>query len=283
MAATTRERWSARAIAARRRAARQREASPSVQEIGLLFGFAADAMVAAWTSVVSRRFAWREALLQAQFLAAVCSAPAVLVMLPLGVVVGVVVASLAAQVGAEIYSGAVVGLVIVGQIGPLVAALIIAGVGGSAMTADLGARKIREETDALEVMGVSVLERLVVPRIVAAIIVTMLLTSLVMALGVGASFVFQVAVMDVTAGAFLGTMTDFADLPDFIAAQVKAIAFAVLSATVCCSKGLTAQGGPGGVGTAVNEAVVVAFILVFFANVGIGEVYALLTPEGGGL
>ncbi|MDV6013763.1 ABC transporter permease [Haloechinothrix sp. LS1_15] len=282
MAAAT-ERWSARAIAARRKAAKQREISPSVLELGLLFGFAADTAVAVWTSITRRRFAWRETLLQLQFLAAVTSVPAVLVMLPLGVVVGVVVASLAAQVGAEIYSGAVVGLVIVGQIAPLVAALMIAGVGGSAMTADLGARKIREETDAMEVMGISVLERLVVPRIVAAIAVTMLLTSLVMALGVSASFVFQVTVMGVTPGAFLGTLTDFAGLPDFLAAQAKAIAFAVLAATVCCAKGLTAKGGPGGVGMAVNEAVVLAFILVFFANVGIGEVYALITPEGGGL
>ncbi|MBA0127332.1 phospholipid/cholesterol/gamma-HCH transport system permease protein [Haloechinothrix alba] len=277
------ERWSARAILARRKAARQRDISPSVLELGLLFGFAADTVVAVWTSIARRRFAWRETLVQLQFLAAVCSIPAVLVMLPLGVVVGVVVASLAAQVGAEIYSGAVVGLVIVGQIAPLVAALMIAGAGGSAMTADLGARKIRDETDAMEVMGVSVLERLVVPRLVAAVIVTMLLTSLVMALGIGASFAFQVAVMDVSPGAFLDTMTDFAGLPDFIAAQVKAIAFAVSTAIVCCAKGLTAKGGPGGVGTAVNEAVVLAFILVFFANVGIGEVYALITPEGGGL
>jgi phospholipid/cholesterol/gamma-HCH transport system permease protein len=150
------------------------------------------------------------------------------------------------------------------------------------MTADLGSRKIRDEIDALEVMGISVLERLVVPRIFAAVVVTMLLTSLVMTLGIGASFLFQVNAMDVTAGSFLETMTAFATINDFIVAQIKAILFGIVSSIACCSKGLTAKGGAGGVGIAVNEAVVMAFIFVFFVNVGVGEVYALIVPPGGG-
>lgn len=279
----TAERWSARALARRKTAPKNKKISPSVLEVGLLFGFVADTIIATWTSITRRKFSVHEFLSQLQFLAAVCSVPAVLVMIPFGVVVGVIVGSLAAQVGAENYSGAVVAMLIVGQAAPLVAALMIAGVGGSAMTADLGSRKIRDETDALEVMGISVLERLVVPRVFAAVIVTMLLTSLVMAIGIGASFLFQVSAMDVTAGSFLTTMTDFAHLSDFVVAQIKAIAFAVLSSLVCCAKGLTAKGGPGGVGIAVNEAVVLAFMLVFFANVGIGEVYALVSPPGGGI
>lgn len=278
----TAERWSARALQRRKTEAKAKKISPSVLEVGLLFGFVADTLIATWTSIARRKFSVHEFLSQLQFLAAVCSIPAILVMIPFGVVVGVIVGSLAAQVGAENYSGAVVAMLIVGQAAPLVAALMIAGVGGSAMTADLGSRKIRDETDALEVMGISVLERLVVPRLFAAVIVTMLLTSLIMAIGIGASFLFQVSAMDVTAGSFLTTMTDFAHLSDFVVAQIKAIAFAVLSALVCCAKGLTAKGGPGGVGIAVNEAVVLAFMLVFFANVGIGEVYALVSPPGGG-
>lgn len=260
---------------------KNRPISPSVREVGELVGFAADAIVAMWTSIAGRRFSWKEFLVQLQFLASVCSIPAILVMIPFGVVVGVIVGSLASNVGAENYSGAVVAFLIVGQAAPLVSALMIAGVGGSAMTADLGARKIRDEVDALEVMGVSVLERLVVPRIFAAVVVTMLLTSLVMALGIGASFLFQVSAMDVTAGSFLDTMTDFASINDFIVAQIKAVLFGLTASVACCAKGLTAKGGPGGVGNAVNEAVVMAFIFVFFVNVGVGEVYALLLPPGG--
>ncbi|MPY79990.1 MAG: ABC transporter permease [Actinophytocola sp.] len=264
-----------------RKQRKHRPVSPSVRELGELVGFAADTVVAIWTSITRRKFSWKEFLIQLQFLASVCSIPAILVMIPFGVVVGVIVGSLASNVGAENYSGAVVAFLIVGQAAPLVSALMIAGVGGSAMTADLGARKIRDEVDALEVMGISVLERLVVPRIFAAVVVTMLLTSLVMALGIGASFLFQVTAMDVTAGSFLDTMTDFASLNDFIVAQIKAVLFGLTASVACCAKGLTAKGGPGGVGNAVNEAVVMAFIFVFFVNVGVGEVYALLLPPGG--
>lgn len=254
----------------------------SVAEIGVLFGFAADTLAASWSTVVRRRFNVRETLNQMWFLAGVTALPAVLVMIPFGVVVAAQVGSLTAQIGAQNYSGAVVGLLIVGQAAPLVCALMIAGVGGSAMCADLGARTIREETDALEVMGLPVLERLVVPRIAAAVVITMLLDGLVMAVGITASFLFQVTVLNVSAGSFLTTLTDFAHLSDFLVSQLKSAVFAVLAAGVACFKGITVKGGPAGVGNAVNEAVVLAFLLVFLANVGIGELYALASPPDGG-
>ncbi|GAA1973612.1 MlaE family ABC transporter permease [Amycolatopsis minnesotensis] len=256
--------------------------SGSVAEIGLLFGFAADTAYAAGQAVLRRRFAWRESIDQMWFLAGVTALPSILVMIPFGVVVAAQVGSLTGQIGAQSYSGAVVGLLIVGQAAPLVCALMIAGVGGSALCADLGSRTIREETDALEVMGLSVLERLVLPRIVAAVVVTMLLDSLVMAVGITASFLFQVLAGHVAPGSFLTTMTDFAHLSDFFVSQVKSAVFAVLAAGVACVKGITVKGGPAGVGNAVNETVVLAFLLVFLANVGIGELYALMAPPDGG-
>lgn len=265
-------------------AAQAPQRSPgAIAEVGIMFGFAADTVVAALRTLLRRRFAWQECLRQMWFLAGVTIAPAVLVVIPLGVVVAAQVGAIAGQIGAQSYSGAVVGMLIVGQAAPLVCALMIAGVGGAAMCADLGARTIREETDALEVMGLPVLERLVLPRIVAAVVVTTLLNSLVMAIGLGASYVFEVVVFGVTSGSFLDAMTDFAHLPDFLVSEVKAAAFAVLASGAACFKGITAKGGPAGVGNAVNEAVVVAFLLVFFVNVGIGQLYAMLLDLGGGI
>lgn len=259
--------------------ARQRVPA-AIADVGTMFGFAFDTVLAAGEAVLRRRFAWQECLRQMWFLAGVTALPAILVTVPLGVVVAMQVGGLAAQIGAQSYSGAVVGMLIVGQAGPLVCALMIAGIGGSAMCADLGARTIREEVEALEVMGLPVLERLVLPRLLAAVAVMMLLDSVVIAIGLTVSFGFAVAVLGVTSGAFLDAMTDFAHLPDFVVSQVKSAVFAVLAAGAACFKGLTAKGGPGGVGTAVNEAVVVAFLLVFVANVGIGELYALIVAQG---
>ncbi|MCJ0904585.1 ABC transporter permease [Rhodococcus sp. ARC_M6] len=113
-------------------------------EIGLLFTFTVHVCLAAITAVRRRRLAWREAVEQMWFLAHVTAVASALVMIPLGVGVALQIGSLADQIGAGAYSGAVVAFLIIGQAGPLVCALI-AGVGGSAICADLGARTIREE------------------------------------------------------------------------------------------------------------------------------------------
>ena len=249
---------------------------------GMLFGFAGNAAGAAVRALRQRRFAWRECLDQTWFLASVTTLPAVLVTIPLGVVVALNVGSMAGQLGAAGYGGAVVAFVIVAQAAPLICALMIAGVGGSAICADLGARTIREEVDAMEVMGLPAVDRLVLPRLIAAVVVTMLLACLVMAVGITASYAFQVAVLDTSAGSFLATLTRFSQVADFVVAEVKAAAFGLLAALVSSFKGLTAKGGPSGVADAVNEAVVLAFILVFVANTVLTELYAAVAPSGVG-
>ncbi|PRX45420.1 phospholipid/cholesterol/gamma-HCH transport system permease protein [Prauserella shujinwangii] len=253
----------------------------ALNQAGLLLAFAVRTTAAAGRVVARRRLSWRELLEQTWFLAAVTTTPAVLVTIPLGVVVALNVGSLAGQLGAEGYGGAVVAFVIVAQAAPLICALMISGVGGSAMCADLGARTIREEVDALEVMGIPAVERFVVPRVLAAVLVSTALACLVMAVGIGASFTFQVAVLGDSPGSFLGSLTEFSRLEDFLVAEVKAAVFGVLAALVSCFKGLTAKGGPGGVGHAVNEAVVLAFVLVFVANTVLTELYAAIVPARG--
>lgn len=250
-------------------------------EVGLLLGFAVDTAMAVGRVVRRRRFAWRECLEQTWFLAAVTSIPSVLVMIPLGVAVAITVGSFASQIGAERYSGAVVAFVIIGQAAPLVCALMISGVGGSAICSDLGARKIREETDALEVLGVSPVERLVLPRVIAAIVVTVLLDGVVMAVGIGATLIFHVQVLHGTGGSFLATLTQYARPEDFVLAEIKAATFAVIAAIVASFKGLNAKGGPQGVGDAVNESVVLSFILVFVANTAMTQLYPIIVPARG--
>ncbi|MBC6446206.1 ABC transporter permease [Actinokineospora xionganensis] len=250
-------------------------------QIGHMLDFAVLTLLAGLRSLRYRRFPWRECVHQMWFLATVTTLPAVLVTVPLGVMVAVNIGSLAGQLGAQGYGGAVVAFVIVGQAAPLICALMISGVGGSAICADLGSRKIREETDALEVMGVSTVERLAVPRVVAATVVTVLLNGVVMAVGIGVSFAFQVIALDNSPGSFLGALTEFSRLSDFMVAEIKAAAFAVCAAIVACYKGLTVKGGPSGVGDAVNEAVVLAFVLVFIVNVVVTELYTVIVPARG--
>ncbi|WP_031469082.1 MlaE family ABC transporter permease [Sciscionella sediminilitoris] len=253
----------------------------TVWQIGSMVGFAVVTGASAVKVLAGRRLNVRETYQQTWFLASVTLLPTLLVTIPLGVLIAVLVGSLAGQLGAQNYTGAVVGFVIVGQVAPLICALMIAGVGGSAICADLGARKIREEVDALEVMGIPSIDRLVVPRVLAAVVVTVLLDSLVMVVGVGSSMFVQTIVLGNSSGGFLQTLTQFSQPADFFVAAFKAAGFAVAASIIASYKGLTARGGPGGVGEAVNETVVLAFTMVFVINVVLSELYPVLIPGKG--
>lgn len=250
-------------------------------EIGMLFAFSVRAAGSTVAAIAGRRLAWRECATQLWFLAHVTTVASGLVMIPLGVGVALQIGSLADQIGAGSYSGAVVAFLIIGQAGPLVCALIIAGVGGSAICADLGARTIREEIDALEVLGLPVLERLVVPRLIAVAVVCVLLNSIVLVIGLGASLLVHVLVLDGNAQSFLRNLVQFSQPSDFVVSGVKALSFALISGVVASYKGLTVKKGAQGVGDAVNETVVLSFVLVFVANLAITQFYPLFVSVKG--
>src|ERR1041384_463018 len=118
-----------------------------------------------------RPFQVKEVVTQAWFFASVTVLPTSLVSIPFGAVIALQLGSLTKQIGAQSFTGAASALAIIQQASPLITALLVAGAGGSAMCADIGARKIRDEIDALEVMGVSATQRLVVPRVLGAMVV----------------------------------------------------------------------------------------------------------------
>src|SRR3546814_17570828 len=100
--------------------------------------------------------------------------------MPFGIILALQVGVLAQEVGAVSFTGAGNTLAVVRQASPMITALMLAGVAGSAICADLGARKIREELDALEVMGISIVDRLLVPRMLATVVVAVLLNGVVL-------------------------------------------------------------------------------------------------------
>jgi phospholipid/cholesterol/gamma-HCH transport system permease protein len=154
-----------------------------------------------------------------------------------------------------------------------VTVLVVAGAGATAMCADLGARTIREELDALKVMGINPTQALVVPRVLAATIVAVLLSSIVILVGLLGGFFFSVFVQHVTPGAYVAGMTVLAGVADLLLAMVKAALFGLAAGLIACYKGVSVKGGPAGVGNAVNETVVYTFVALFAINIvatGIG-------------
>jgi phospholipid/cholesterol/gamma-HCH transport system permease protein len=225
------------------------------------------------------RFAVSEFVKQAAFMAGTALVPTLLVTIPVGVTLSIQFAVLAGQVGAESLSGAANGLVVIRQGAPLVAAILLAAAVGSAVSADLGSRTMREEVAAMEVMGVSVIRRLVVPRFAALILVGVALTGLATCAGFFVGYLFNVFVQSGTPGSFVATFASFATVDDLFLALAKAIAFGAIVAVVACHKGLDTRGGPAGVANSVNAAVVESILLLMIVNVGMSQLYLLLFPK----
>ncbi|HYV14957.1 MAG TPA: ABC transporter permease [Conexibacter sp.] len=145
---------------------------------------------------------------------------------------------------------------------PFVTAITVAGVAGTAITADLGARKIREELDALQVLGVDPVKNLVVPRFLALMLATSLFDVYALIAGVFGG-VLATLVNGAPLGPFFATFFTNASTTELWGSVLKTTLFGAITAIICCYKGMTASGGPQGVGRAVNQAVVMTFVCIF--------------------
>src|ERR671919_307630 len=221
----------------------------------------------------------REFVRQSWFIASVSMIPAVLVSIAFGATIALQVGNVARQLGAESQTGAAMVLAVVREAAPIVAALLISGAGGSAMCADIGSRKIRDEIAAMEVLAVNPIKALVVPRIWAAIFVAMLLDGFVSVAGIAGGYFFNVVIQGGTPGAYLASFSLLAQTADLIVAIMKAGIFGLVAAMVACYFGFYAKGGPKGVGDAVNRAVVVTFMLIFFVNFILTALYFAIVPQ----
>jgi phospholipid/cholesterol/gamma-HCH transport system permease protein len=163
------------------------------------------------------------------------------------------------------------------EFAPFVTAIVMAGVAGTAITADLGARRIRDELDALVVMGVDPIKNLVVPRFLALMIVTGLFDVFALMFGIFGG-VLATLVNHAPLGPFFATLANNAETTDLWASILKTTLFGAIIAIVCCYKGMTASGGAAGVGRAVNQAVVISFLGIFAFNYAFTQVLLATHP-----
>jgi phospholipid/cholesterol/gamma-HCH transport system permease protein len=165
------------------------------------------------------------------------------------------------------------------EFAPWINAMVVAGVVGAAMTADLGARRIREEIDALEVLGISPIRDLIVPRVIAVTLMTGMLDLVALTFGCLGGFLAAVPILGASSGAFMASFFANATVTDLWGSVVKTTIFGLIIGVVCCYKGLTVQGGPIGVGRAVNQAVVISFAGIFVVNSLFTAVLLGLNPD----
>lgn len=252
-------------------------AADVVRESGRFSAFTVDVARAAFR----RPFQVRELVQQSWFVASVSILPTTLVAIPFGAIISLQVGALIRQLGANSLNGGASVIAVIREAGPIVTALLIAGAAGSAICADLGARTIREEIAAMEVLGVDPLQRLVVPRVIAMALVAMLLNGLVSVVGVAGGYFFSVVVQGGSPGPYVASFTALAQTPDLIQAEFKALVFGTTAGLVASYRGLNAAGGPKGVGDAVNQSVVFTFMLLFVLNFFLSSIYSELVPQKG--
>src|SRR5213593_3449299 len=164
------------------------------------------------------------------------------------------------------------------EFAPFVTAVVVAGVAGTAITADLGARKIREELDALQVLGVDPIKNLVVPRFLSLMIVTGLMDIYALMFGIFGG-VLATLTFKAPLGPFFATLLNNASTTDLWGSVVKTTLFGAIIAIVSCYKGMTASGGAEGVGRAVNQGVVISFLGIFSFNYVFTQTLLATHPE----
>jgi phospholipid/cholesterol/gamma-HCH transport system permease protein len=213
-----------------------------------------------------RSFPFGEFLDQTAFITSVSLFPAVMLMIPFLAVVIFEINQLLIQIGALDFAGAGVGLAVLLEVAPLASVLVVAGAGATAITADLGARTIREEIDAMEVLGINPIHRLVMPRVLASMLVAVCLNALLTTIGVATGYFVAVVIQGASAGQFVANLTLLTGLQDFVIGEIKALTFGLAAGLVACYRGLTVSGGPKGVGDAVNQTVILSFVVLFLIN-----------------
>ncbi|WP_246222359.1 MULTISPECIES: ABC transporter permease [Gordonia] len=230
------------------------------------------------TDSISLRLAGGEVIDQTWRMFKVTALPALLMAVPIGAEVSVQVGGVMDQVGANSLAGAASGLGVVSQGAPMAAGLLMSGAAASAIASDLGARSIREEIDAMRVMGVNPVQRLIVPRFLAMILIAPTLCVMIIASGVGAGLAISANVNNVVPASFWQSFGAFATPVDLIFSVVKAILFAFIVVVIASLRGLEAKGGPKGVANAVNASVVLSVFCIFMTNLAVSQLQTMFFP-----
>lgn len=183
-----------------------------------------------------------------------------------GAVLGIEMYDQFRSIGQETRIGGIINLSVVKQIGPVLAAVMIAGRVGGAVSAEIGTMRVTDQLDALRVMGTDPINHLVVPRVVACVVMVPLLTIVSDLLGMIGGWLVVVVGLGVDASEYWRFSSAFVNSFDVFTGLTKAVAFGLLIGLISCYKGFTCEPGASGVGRATTDAFVSSFIAIIIAN-----------------
>ena len=235
-----------------------------------------------------RRLPRRETLLPNFFEVGVLSLPVVALT---GTFIGMVLAVQSyfqfRQLGLETRLGAVINMTLVRELGPVLAATMLAGRVGSRLAAQLGTMRVTEQIDALDSMGANPIHYLVVPRFLACFFVIPSLTVMADFMGVVGGYFYSIVVLGIDKHHYLYNSQQFVATWDFLSGVSKSFFFGAIIALISCHRGFTCRPGAEGVGQAATSAFVQSFVLILasdlFLNIALDSLYYAIWPEGSSL
>jgi phospholipid/cholesterol/gamma-HCH transport system permease protein len=243
------------------------------------FGDFALLSVATGRAFLRPRFPWRAALQEFESLA-VRSAPLVVVTAGFtGMVLALQTAFSLTRFGAKPYVGSIVGLAIVRELGPVLAALMVGGRAGAGIASELGSMKVTEQVDAIRAMGADPVQKLVLPRVLATTLGLPFLTVFAITVGIGGGMIVADAQYGISSSFYLQTVTNVVRVSDFASGIAKTFVFGWGIGMVGCAVGLATRGGTVGVGRATTQAVVIASIFVLIADFFLTKLLLLLPTD----
>jgi phospholipid/cholesterol/gamma-HCH transport system permease protein len=188
------------------------------------------------------------------------------------------------EMGLETRLGGVINMSLVRELGPVLAATMLAGRVGSAMAAELGTMRVTEQIDALSAMGANPIHYLVVPRFLACLLLIPTLTVMADFMGVAGGYFYSVTVLGIDKHHYWINSQHYVGSYDFLSGIFKSLFFGGAIALVSCYRGFHCDPGAEGVGRAATTSFVISFVLILvldlFLGIGINSVYYVLWPEG---
>jgi phospholipid/cholesterol/gamma-HCH transport system permease protein len=168
--------------------------------------------------------------------------------------------------GGESLVGATVALSLTREIGPVFTALMVTGRAGSAMAAELGTMRVKEQIDALYTMSVNPIQFLIMPRIIAGLVMLPVLTILADFFGIVGGYIVGVEFLNINSGIFMARLYEMIELSDILSGLIKSVCFGLILSLIGCYKGFYTVGGAEGVGRAATQAVVLSTVSIFISD-----------------
>ena len=186
--------------------------------------------------------------------------------------------------GLETRLGSVINLSLVRELGPVLAATMLAGRVGSAMAAELGTMRVTEQIDALESMGANPIYYLVVPRFLGCLVLIPSLTVMADFMGVLGGYFYSHVLLGIDHHHYWANSREYVDVFDFLTGVFKSLFFGAAIALVSCHHGFHCEHGAEGVGRAATNAFVHSFVMILvldlFLGIWLNNVHDFFRPEG---